>query len=367
MNLLFISNLDGRPWAGPTYSVPRQIAAQSNYDNVFWYNIRNDEREGSDAEKWRSLPYYHNLDEFPRMKISRLPKPFNHPDCVLIEEFYDYAKTPLLFELLFGNIPYIIIPRGELTATAQMKKKMKKAIANTLLFRKYAQKAKAIYYLTKQEALESGQGWNKRWIVIPNGTEKKEVSKQTFNNEEIKCVSIGRIDPFQKGIDLLIDACFQIKTILRENHCKIDIYGPDRVNKVSELVDEVKKKGMDDIISFHEAVYHQKKEEILLNSDVFLMPSRFEGHPTALIDALSYGIPCLVTEGSNMKNEIVYSGAGWGAETTVDSIKMALCEMIKDKSRFLQMSKKAVILSQEYNWEILAEKTHDQILSVINN
>ena len=367
MNLLFISNLDGRPWAGPTYSVPRQIAAQTAYDNVFWYNIRNDEREGSDAEGWKRLPYYHNLDEFPAMKISKLPEPFNRPDCVIVEEFYDYAKTPLLFELLFGSIPYIIIPRGELTSTAQIKKKVKKKMANAIIFKIYAQKAKAIYYLTEQEALESGSTWNKKWMVIPNGTEKKRAHKQNFSAKRIRCVSIGRIDPFQKGIDLLIDACFQIKEILRENNCVIDIYGPDRVNKVNELVNVIREKGMDDIICFHEAVYHQEKEDVLLNSDVFLMPSRFEGHPTALIDALSYGIPCLVTEGSNMKNEIVSAKAGWGADTTVDAIQTALCSMIRDRSKFLEMSNHALILSQEYDWEALALKAHNQFLSVLNN
>lgn len=47
MNILYISKLDGRPWMGPTYSVPNQVKAQSKYDNVFWYNLSNyGEEEG---------------------------------------------------------------------------------------------------------------------------------------------------------------------------------------------------------------------------------------------------------------------------------------------------------------------------------
>ena len=48
MNILFLSVLDGRPWAGPTYSVPKQISAQSKVDNVFWYNLEN-----GDFSSWK--------------------------------------------------------------------------------------------------------------------------------------------------------------------------------------------------------------------------------------------------------------------------------------------------------------------------
>ena len=39
MNILYISNLSGSKFAGPSYSVPEQIRAQAKYDNVFWLNL----------------------------------------------------------------------------------------------------------------------------------------------------------------------------------------------------------------------------------------------------------------------------------------------------------------------------------------
>ena len=58
MNILYISFLNGDSWAGPTYSVPKQIAAQSKIDNVFWYNIRD-----TKIKEWKELPYYHDLTD----------------------------------------------------------------------------------------------------------------------------------------------------------------------------------------------------------------------------------------------------------------------------------------------------------------
>ena len=125
MNILYLSHLSGASYAGPTYSVPKQIEAQSKIDNVFWYNAT---RGGK--EEWKSLPFYHDLTEYPKESIFSLPEPFNHPDIIVVELFYNMAKSNLRRELVTGNIPYVIIPRGELTKQAQKRKALKKTIAN---------------------------------------------------------------------------------------------------------------------------------------------------------------------------------------------------------------------------------------------
>lgn len=61
---------------------------------------------------------------------------------------------------------------------------------------------------------------------------------------------------------------------------------------------------MDNLIITHGGVYDSDKETILLNSDFFILTSRFKGHLMGLIEALSYGLFCLVTEGSNMADGI---------------------------------------------------------------
>ena len=129
MNILYISKLNGKPWIGPTYSVPSQIFAQSRYDNVFWYNLietfSSTESAFNDIlQKWRSFSFYHDLNDFPIKKIASLPKPFDNPDLVVFEQCYPFAKESLLIkEIKRRRIPYVVIPRGEFTNQAQSKKK----------------------------------------------------------------------------------------------------------------------------------------------------------------------------------------------------------------------------------------------------
>lgn len=350
MNILYISFLNGDSWAGPTYSVPKQIEAQAKYDNVFWYNIRE-----TKVEEWKNKPYYYDLRDYPNERIRDLPSPFNSPDIIMVEQFYGFAGKKIVRELESSKTPYVIIPRGELTSSAQKRKQWKKIIANALIFYKFSRKATAIQYLTEQEKKDSGDKWNKNSIIIPNGIPVPNNTKTEYCNSGIRCIAIGRIEPYHKGLDMLIEACGMIADNLRKASCTIDIFGPDYDGKVAELKKQISLLSLEDIIQYHEGLYGEDKERELLNSDVFLLTSRFEGHPMALIEALSYGLPCVVTRGSNMKSEVEEYQAGWTAENNVESIKEALLDMIENKSLVSVKGKNAIMLSEQYRWDNIAQ------------
>lgn len=362
MNILYISFLNGDSWAGPTYSVPKQIKAQAEIDNVFWYNIRE-----TKEKSWNAKPFYYDLNDYPNGTIHDLPAPFNKPDIIVVEQFYGYAGNKIIWELMRCGIPYVIIPRGELTQSAQKRKFWKKIIANLFLFEKFAQRAFAIEYLTEQEKRDSGDKWNKESIVIPNGICIPQEVKKTYCQNGIKCLSIGRIEPYHKGLDMLIEACGQIADTLKESSCVINIYGPDYDGKVPELKETIKKNGLSETIRIHDGLYGEEKKEELQKNDVFLLTSRFEGHPMALIEALAYGLPCIVTRGSNMKEEVEQLDAGWTAETNTEDIKQAILQMLDEKDKISQKAHNARSLAGMYDWNNIARRTHDCYMNLVKN
>ena len=68
------------------------------------------------------LGLYH-IENF---EISNLNKPFDKPDIVIFQECYqkEYLRISKLLEK--REIPYVIIPHGELSFEAQQKKHLKK-------------------------------------------------------------------------------------------------------------------------------------------------------------------------------------------------------------------------------------------------
>ena len=361
MNILFISTLSGNLWAGPNNSIPAQVKAQSQIDNVFWYNLNYNKRpEWSEHELDCK-----NLSDYPSGRLKDLPAPFNHPDIVVVEQCYTYLFCRIIKDIQRKKIPYVIIPRSALTKKAQANKPWKKRIGNWLYFNRMVKKAAAIHYLTEEEKKESVQQWKKKNYVIPNGICIQDVTQTNFAKDRIRAVYIGRIEIYQKGLDLLLDAIVRLKEELRNVKFSIKLYGISQQGALKILKDTCKKENVLDLVSFYEGVFGEDKRSVFLNSDVFIMTSRFEGHPMGLIEALSYGLPCLATQGTYLANEILNHEAGWAANNDVESIVLALKCLISEKNEFMRKGINAVRLANNYSWDKIAQDTHVALENVV--
>jgi glycosyltransferase involved in cell wall biosynthesis len=309
---------------------------------------------------WIETGVFHKSSMIEKKSLKCFPPPFNKPDFVVFEGFYSVDSARFAKELRSNRIPYIITPRGSLTKQARHNgSEWKKRVAHWLFFDSFVKNATSIQFLTKQENDDSiSQCPNS--FILPNGYLLPEKYKSDFSSNGIKVVFIGRIDIYHKGLDLLIDASVQIIDDLRKANVKFDIYGPynEDASKLEKIIVEKKLK---DLFVLKGEVTGEKKENVLLDADVFILTSRFEGHPMGLMEALAYGLPVLVTEGANMKEEIQKADAGWGCNTSRESIKECLLKMISDQRRFSEKSKNARDLSKQYDWHLLAERFHLQL------
>ena len=365
MNLLYISNNSNAVDGGLNWSVPASVKAQQKYDNVLWVDLT----PSAFQKHWGEVEAYHNLKDFgTEISLSILPAPFNHPDCVIFESFYYIQHVHFAKELKRNNIPYIIIPRGSLTADAFHNggtiKYIKKKLAHALFFNSYIKDSKAVQYLTEMESFESHKNFNASSFILPNGFVTPSIWKTSFS-DGIRSVYIGRQDIYQKGLDMLFEAIHELHDELKAAGFFLDVYGPPRydVKRVTEMIHELQ---IDDLVFNHEhGVSGNEKQEALLKADVFFLTSRFEGHPMSLIEALAYGLPSFITKGANMYDEIDQSKSGWACEISKDSIKDSLLKMIAEKQKFKEYSSNAITLAAQYDWDVLAKQFHDILIKLI--
>ena len=355
MNILFISNLTGNLWAGPNNSVPAQVSAQCKYDNVLWYNLNHIKRK-----EWidKNLPIV-NFDDIPSGRLADLPDPFKRPDIVIVEEVYCHTFSKIIYDVQCAKIPYIVIPRSTLTEKAQKHHHWKKIIGNFIYYNGMLRKASGIQFLTQQEFEESGTKWNEKYYILPNGIDMPNERRLRFSNKGINATYIGRFELYQKGLDLLIEAINLSQNKLREANFKLNMYGPDQENTKQMVKKQLSKYRIGDLVNINDSVLGEHKKKVLLNSDVFIMTSRFEGFSMGLIEALSYGLPCLVTNGTNMGEEIYNNRAGWKADCYAESIDKALLALLRDYSNIYEISDNAVKLAEQYSWDNIAKKSHD--------
>lgn len=358
MNILYISNLSNNVDAGLNWSVPASVNAQQKFDNVLWVDLS----KGAFLKHWGKIDAYHNIKDFgEKLSLNILPAPFNKPDYVVFEGFYYLSHVKFAIELQKYKVPYIIIPRGSLTADAfhngGWKKFIKKKIAHWLIFNNYIKNAASIQYLTKTEEYESKKNFSASSFILSNGFSTPQLYKTSFS-KAIKAVFIGRQDIYQKGLDILFEAISDLKEELKNAGFFLDVYGPPRydVKRVTEMISELQ---INELVKNHErGITGKEKEDILLSSDIFVLTSRFEGHPMSLIEALSYGLPSLITKGANMYDEILNHKAGWACETNKEAIKELLLQVIKTKQNYVEYSNNARDLALEYDWNVLAQRFH---------
>ena len=228
-----------------------------------------------------------------------------------------------------------------------------------------ARKATAIQYLSQEECIESGDKWNKKSLIIPNGTDTKENYKRTFSKNSIRAVYIGRYEQYQKGLDILIGAIARITDELRKVGFQLNMYGVDQEGAVDAMKHQIAEYGISDLIHINDAVYGQEKEQVLIKSDIFIMTSRFEGMPMGMIEALSFGLPCVATVGTNLTCEIEKYKAGWIAQNTEESVIKALQTMVRDYCNVSTKGRNARTLSASFSWDAIAEKSHNEYAKMI--
>lgn len=360
MQIVHITNLSNNKSSGLSNIVPLHIEWQSEYSDVKWFNINSTYNKPLDS-KCINLNLSRKLNIF-NLIINKL----NKTDLVIFHGVYFYLYYKIAEELKRRNIKYIIVPHGSLTEISIQKKRLKKFIGFKLFFNSFLNDACAIQYLTEGEYFASGNKWNNNYIIVPNGINIPDKQKNKFNENKMVGTYIGRKDIYYKGLDLLLDACKLIREELYSNNFTINIYGPNNDGENEKLASIISKYQLNGAINVFDEIYDLKKEEVLLRSDFFVLTSRTEGHPVSLIEALSYGIPCLVTKGTNMMNEIINSRAGFGAEISAESIANSIRNLIKEKSKLEEIGSNAFLLSKDYEWSKIAIESLSKYKDLVN-
>ena len=165
-------------------------------------------------------------------------------------------------------------------------------------------------------------------------------------------VYLGRLMAY-KNIDVLIEA---FKEVIKDiPNAKLIIAG--RGPNMDSLKDLSTKFNINESIEFKGYITEEEKREILAKSWVLVQPSSFEGWGITVTEANASGTPVIASNTSGLRDSVVDGKSGLLVETgnvkELARVMIALTEMDGFRER---ISKNAYELSQNYSWDVSAEK-----------
>ena len=122
------------------------------------------------------------------------------------------------------------------------------------------------------------------------------------------------------------------------------------------------------IADFKGAAYGSDKEFAFQHAHIFVLTSRSEGMPMAVLEALSYGLPCILTPQTNMTDEVLKYKAGWVTYLSVDSIINTIISSIVDyNENHMIYNQQALSLASTFDWNKITRKSIDLYLQIIHS
>lgn len=139
----------------------------------------------------------------------------------------------------------------------------------------------------------------KKSVVIYNPVEMDEYrGKALRSSKKKRVVTIGRTTP-QKNQKILIEAFAKVKK--KYNDYTLTIYGTGPL--LEQLKGYAVELGVGDSVELPGAV--QNVHDLILDAEVFVLSSNYEGMPNALIEAMVLGLPVISTKVSGATDLIV--------------------------------------------------------------
>lgn len=368
MVILHIAPLSNNKSSGLTYAIPPLVHYQNKILNIKTALLNTSSKENYLIYDYDFPTYKYGKSKSER-NISKLPFPFNRPDLVVFHSTYIPSHIKIAIQLRKIRIPYVIMPHGGMTVGAQQVKKVKKRLANLLCFNKFVENSLALQCLSEGEFKETKM-WNKKMLIVGNGMKlpKEFKNKKEDKDAPIRFTFIGRLNIYIKGLDLLLGGIAKSADNIRNGNGVFDIYGPYNSDSKRFIEKFISDYSIEDIVKLHEPVYDNDKDDVLKRTDVFVLTSRFEGHPMGVLEAMSYGIPCLLTHGTNMSSEVLHEDAGWEVQPSEDSIAKGINNILindKENIRKKGLNARGLIINN-YSWDKIATQSINEYKNLLN-
>lgn len=248
----------------------------------------------------------------------------SNADCIISFQ----GETTHAIKPFIGDIPIVTMLHGNpefyLETCPVFKEALNESTAVQFLMPEYAEAVKEIAPGVKT-------------VCIPNAIPQKEANANWASHI---IINVARFDPNQKRQDLLVQAFAKISRIFPE--WTLELWGerflePDFNRKVEAIIAQ---NHLEKQVKLCGTTNTPDKE--MRRASIFAFPSKYEGFPLALGEAMANGLPAIGWEGCPSVNTLIRSEQnGLLCDETPEAIAMGLARLMCDEGYREKLGKQA--------------------------
>ena len=192
---------------------------------------------------------------------------------------------------------------------------------------------------------------------IPNGI-PEEFFRQKKSKEKRKILFLGRISPI-KNIETVISAL----PLLADKKIQFEIVGPAEKEYLERLKKLAAELSVEKQIIFGEAIYDiGEKIRKIDSASIFVLPSKSEGMPQGLIEAMARGKRVIASDNLASKDLIIEGKTGYLFEIgNSEELAIKINDILKNENK--KVGKEAAKYVKQFSWDKIIVK----ILKFLND
>jgi len=277
--------------------------------------------------------------------------------------------------LAFANkVPIVISPHGTLEPWSMKNSQFRKRVIWNVFQKKDLERASCIHVSTVHEIKNiRNLGIKTPIAIIPNGismpSEQNTWSQNKFRHlhPELKdkkiMLFLGRLHE-KKGLKPLIRAWQQLTKLAPNWHLLIVGNDDGYKNQLQSLIREFQ---LSSSVTLKGPVFGDDKTQVMSAVDAFVLPSFAEGFSMAVLDAMSFRLPVILSKSCNF-SEIESRNAGFTVEATSNSVFEGLRKMVEiEETERIKMGNRAMqLVKTKYTWNAVSQQMKDLYRWVID-
>ena len=284
------------------------------------------------------------------------------PDLVVLHQIYTFSTLLGYMYAKKNRIPYVVQPHGSLTKYHESDSKLIKTLAKWVLISKILREADAIIVTCESERADlisslKPKAHKFNYGAVVNRPLDEAVRRLPSGNQNMRIVFSGRFDK-KKNLPLVIKAMPQI--LDRYPDLILDIAGSGTTNEVRILQKLVSTLELESNVKFHGWIDSSKMQEIFAAARLLVLPSENENFALVVAEALSAGVPCVVSKFVGTAEIVAKHNAGEVIdELTAASVAEGIMNVLRgDEMKYREAAFEAVENSLDWSkialqWRVL--------------